>query len=223
MRSVRTVAIQKVRVAEVQDLSPPPSSFGVDLTRLAEPRFFLPAIECQQAFCLTAGRTSTRISAFSNLRPIFQDGTHMKTFSAKPHEVKREWFVVDATDKVLGRLATEIARRLRGKHKAIYTPHVDTGDFIVVTNVERLALPAIKPKTRSTSATPVTPAVLRNQLQEDAATFPGSRPGNRRQGHAAEGPAGLRHAEEAEVLRWRSTSSHRPAAQGSGNLRGRHG
>ena len=64
----------------------------------------------------------------------------MKTFSAKPHEVKREWFVVDATDKVLGRLATEIARRLRGKHKAIYTPHVDTGDFIVVTNVDKITV-----------------------------------------------------------------------------------
>jgi large subunit ribosomal protein L13 len=62
----------------------------------------------------------------------------MKTFSAKPHEVKREWFEVDATDKVLGRLASAIAHRLRGKHKAIYTPHVDTGDFIVVTNVEKL-------------------------------------------------------------------------------------
>lgn len=62
----------------------------------------------------------------------------MKTFSAKPHEVKRDWFVVDATDKVLGRLATEIARRLRGKHKPEYTPHVDTGDFIVVVNAEKL-------------------------------------------------------------------------------------
>ena len=62
----------------------------------------------------------------------------MKTFSAKPHEVKRDWFVVDGTDKVLGRLAAEVARRLRGKHKAIYTPHVDTGDFIVVVNVEKL-------------------------------------------------------------------------------------
>jgi large subunit ribosomal protein L13 len=62
----------------------------------------------------------------------------MKTFSAKPAEVTRDWFVVDASDKVLGRLATEIARRLRGKHKAIYTPHVDTGDFIVVTNVEKI-------------------------------------------------------------------------------------
>ncbi|MDR1849465.1 MAG: 50S ribosomal protein L13 [Zoogloeaceae bacterium] len=64
----------------------------------------------------------------------------MKTFSAKPHEVERDWFVVDASGKVLGRLASEIARRLRGKHKAIYTPHVDTGDFIIVTNVEKLVV-----------------------------------------------------------------------------------
>ena len=62
----------------------------------------------------------------------------MKTFSAKPHEVQRDWFVVDATDKVLGRVASEVARRLRGKHKPVYTPHVDTGDFIVVVNVEKL-------------------------------------------------------------------------------------
>lgn len=62
----------------------------------------------------------------------------MKTFSAKPHEVKRDWFVVDASCKVLGRLAAEIARRLRGKHKAIYTPHVDTGDYIVVVNVDKI-------------------------------------------------------------------------------------
>ena len=62
----------------------------------------------------------------------------MKTFSAKPHEVKRDWFVVDATDKVLGRLAAEIARRLRGKHKPEYTPHVDTGDYIVVVNADKL-------------------------------------------------------------------------------------
>ena len=62
----------------------------------------------------------------------------MKTFSAKSHEVQREWFVVDASDKVLGRLASEIARRLRGKHKTIYTPHVDTGDFIVVVNADKI-------------------------------------------------------------------------------------
>ena len=68
----------------------------------------------------------------------------MKTFSAKPHEVERDWFVGDATDKVLGRLATEIARRLRGKHKPVYTPHVDTGDFIVVVNVEKLRVTGAK-------------------------------------------------------------------------------
>ncbi|MCB1906783.1 MAG: 50S ribosomal protein L13 [Rhodocyclaceae bacterium] len=68
----------------------------------------------------------------------------MKTFSAKPHEVKRDWFVVDATDKVLGRLAAEVARRLRGKHKAEYTPHVDTGDYIVVVNVEKLRVTGAK-------------------------------------------------------------------------------
>jgi len=62
----------------------------------------------------------------------------MKTFSAKTHEVKRDWFVVDATDKVLGRLAAEIAHRLRGKHKPEFTPHVDTGDYIVVVNAEKL-------------------------------------------------------------------------------------
>ena len=62
----------------------------------------------------------------------------MKTFSAKHHEVTHDWFVVDATDKVLGRLAAEIALRLRGKHKPEFTPHVDTGDFIVVVNAGQL-------------------------------------------------------------------------------------
>lgn len=62
----------------------------------------------------------------------------MKTFSAKPHEVKRDWYVVDADGKVLGRLASEIARRLRGKHKPEYTPHVDTGDYIIVINAEKV-------------------------------------------------------------------------------------
>ncbi len=63
-----------------------------------------------------------------------------KTFSAKARQVKQDWYVVDASGKVLGRLASEIALRLRGKHKAIYTPHVDTGDFIVVVNAEKIAL-----------------------------------------------------------------------------------
>ena len=62
----------------------------------------------------------------------------MPTFSAKPAEVKREWYLVDAGEKVLGRLASEIATRLRGKHKPEYTPHVDTGDHIVVVNASRV-------------------------------------------------------------------------------------
>jgi large subunit ribosomal protein L13 len=70
----------------------------------------------------------------------------MKTFVAKPAEVKRDWYVVDAEGKTLGRLATEIALRLRGKHKAEYTPHVDTGDYIIVINAEKVAVTGNKAK-----------------------------------------------------------------------------
>ena len=62
----------------------------------------------------------------------------MRTFSAKAHEVSRDWYVVDAAGKTLGRLATEIARRLRGKHKPEFTPHVDTGDYIIVVNADKV-------------------------------------------------------------------------------------
>jgi large subunit ribosomal protein L13 len=62
----------------------------------------------------------------------------MKTFSAKPTDITREWYVVDANEQILGRLAAGIALRLRGKHTAIFTPHMDTGDFIVVTNVDKI-------------------------------------------------------------------------------------
>ncbi len=71
-------------------------------------------------------------------------GTSMKTFSAKPETVKRDWYVIDATDKVLGRLSSEIARRLRGKHKPEYTPHVDTGDYIIVINAEKVRVTGTK-------------------------------------------------------------------------------
>ena len=70
----------------------------------------------------------------------------MKTFSAKPAEVRRDWYVVDATGQTLGRLSTEIARRLRGKHKPEYTPHVDTGDYIVVVNAEKIRVTGNKLK-----------------------------------------------------------------------------
>ena len=68
----------------------------------------------------------------------------MGTFNAKPQEVQHDWFVVDAEQKVLGRLAVEIARRLRGKHKPEYTPHVDTGDFIVVVNAAKIRVTGAK-------------------------------------------------------------------------------
>ena len=64
----------------------------------------------------------------------------MKTFTAKAEETKQDWYVVDASGKVLGRFASEIALRLWGKHKATYTPHVDTGDFIIVVNAEKIIL-----------------------------------------------------------------------------------
>jgi len=70
------------------------------------------------------------------------------TLSAKPAEVRRDWFVVDADGKTLGRMATEIARRLRGKHKTIYTPHVDTGDYIVVINAEKIRVTGNKLKNK---------------------------------------------------------------------------
>ena len=70
----------------------------------------------------------------------------MKTYSAKPSEVTREWYIVDASDKVLGRLASQIAHRLRGKHKPEFTRHIDTGDFIVVVNVVKLRVTGNKAK-----------------------------------------------------------------------------
>ncbi len=72
----------------------------------------------------------------------------MKTFSAKADEIKREWFIIDAENVILGRMATEIARRLRGKHKPEFTPHVDTGDYIVVVNAEKLAVTGNKMKNK---------------------------------------------------------------------------
>jgi large subunit ribosomal protein L13 len=64
----------------------------------------------------------------------------MKTFVAKEQDTIKKWYLVDAEDKILGRLATQIATRLRGKHKPVFTPHADTGDFIVVVNAEKIAL-----------------------------------------------------------------------------------
>jgi large subunit ribosomal protein L13 len=70
----------------------------------------------------------------------------MKTYSAKPSDVRRGWYLIDAQGKTLGRLATELARRLRGKHKATYTPHVDTGDFLIVINAAKIRVTGHKLK-----------------------------------------------------------------------------
>ncbi len=64
----------------------------------------------------------------------------MKSYMAKPAEIDRKWYVIDATDQVLGRLSSEVASILRGKHKAIYTPHVDTGDFVIIINASKIKL-----------------------------------------------------------------------------------
>lgn len=72
----------------------------------------------------------------------------MSTYMAKKEEIKREWFLIDAKGKVLGRLASEIAKILRGKHKPIYTPHVDTGDFVIVINAKDVLLTGKKENTK---------------------------------------------------------------------------
>ncbi|MEA3499775.1 MAG: 50S ribosomal protein L13 [Candidatus Marinimicrobia bacterium] len=73
----------------------------------------------------------------------------MKTYSAKPDDINHEWFVVDAKDKVLGRLASDIAQILRGKHKPIFTPHMDTGDFVVVVNADKIRVTGKKEQMKS--------------------------------------------------------------------------
>lgn len=70
----------------------------------------------------------------------------MSTFSAKPQDVRRDWYVIDASGKTLGRLSTELARRLRGKHKPEYTPHVDTGDHLIVVNADKIRVTGNKRK-----------------------------------------------------------------------------
>ena len=72
----------------------------------------------------------------------------MKTYHAKPHEVEREWLLIDATDLVLGRLSTQVAQILKGKTKPQYTPHVDTGDFVVIINAEKIRLTGNKANTK---------------------------------------------------------------------------
>ncbi len=97
----------------------------------------------------------------------------MRTFSAKPSEVERDWYVVDATDKTLGRLASELAHRLRGKHKAVFTPHVDTGDYIVVINAEKVRVTGRKERDKVYHRHTGYPGGLKSQaVAEVRATHP---------------------------------------------------
>src|SRR4051812_49769529 len=89
----------------------------------------------QEAWLFSSGNIAATGRAILNIpyKPF-----DMKTFSAKPSDITQDWYVVDASGTTLGRLASAVAHRLRGKHKAIFTPHMDTGDYIIVTNVEKL-------------------------------------------------------------------------------------
>ncbi len=122
----------------------------------------------------------------------------MKTFSAKPETVRRDWFVVDASGKTLGRLATELARRLRGKHKPEFTPHVDTGDYIVVINAEKVRVTG---KKMSDKVYYHHTGYIGHTEVRDPGQAPAARPraGARggREGHVAEEPARSTDAEEA--------------------------
>lgn len=115
----------------------------------------------------------------------------MKTFSAKPHEVQRSWYVVDASDKVLGRLASEIAKRLRGKHKAIYTPHVDTGDYIIVVNAAKLRVTGKKAEDKKYYRHSNYPGGIRETtFSEMQARFPGRALEKAVRGMLPKGPLG---------------------------------
>ncbi len=105
-----------------------------------------PALQCtgdiNNVLALGASQQLTTLVGLQNkLQTLYlYSGTIMKTFVAKPHEVQREWYVIDAKGKVLGRVASEVARRLRGKHKPEFTPHVDTGDYIVIINAAEIVV-----------------------------------------------------------------------------------
>ncbi len=146
----------------------------------------------------------------------------MKTFVAKPHEVQRDWFVIDAKGKVLGRVASEVARRLRGKHKPEFTPHVDTGDYIVIINAADIVVTGSKAKDKKYFRHTTYPGGIREtnfeKLQE---RFPGRAIQKAVKGMLPKGPL-LRHDQETEGVRRCRAPAHRPAAQDAGYLRKRH-
>jgi large subunit ribosomal protein L13 len=135
----------------------------------------------------------------------------MKTFSAKPHEVTRDWFVIDATDKVLGRVASEVARRLRGKHKPIFTPHVDTGDFIIVVNAAKLRVTGNKTQDKKYYRHSGYPGgIYETNFQKMQSRFPGRALEKAVKGMLPKGPLGYAMIKKLKVY---AESTHPHGAQ----------
>ncbi len=135
----------------------------------------------------------------------------MKTFSAKPSDIVRDWYVVDATDQVLGRLASQIALRLRGKHKPIYTPHMDTGDFIVVTNVDKLRVTGDKAENKLYHRHSGYPGgISTTNFSKMQARFPGRALEKAVRGMLPKGPLGYAMLKK---LKYYAGSSHPHTAQ----------
>ena len=144
----------------------------------------------------------------------------MKTFSAKPADVTHEWFVIDATDKVLGRVASEVALRLRGKHKAIYTPHVDTGDFIVIVNADKLRVTGAKAIDKVYYRHSGYPGgIYGTNFSDMQAKHPGRALEKAVKGMLPKGPLGYAMIKKLKVYGGARAPAHRPAAQSAGNLR----
>ena len=124
----------------------------------------------------------------------------MKTFVAKPHEVTREWFVIDAKDKVLGRVASEVARRLRGKHKPEFTPHVDTGDYIIIINAADIVVTGNKSKDKKYFRHTTYPGGIREtNFEKMQARFPGRAMQKAVKGMLPKGPLGYAMIKKLKV------------------------
>jgi len=135
----------------------------------------------------------------------------MKTFSAKGHEVQRDWYVIDATDKVLGRVASEVALRLRGKHKPEFTPHVDTGDFIVVVNASKLRVTGTKALNKVYYRHSGYPGgIYETNFQKMQARFPGRALEKAVKGMLPKGPLGYAMIKKLKVY---ADATHPHAAQ----------
>ena len=143
----------------------------------------------------------------------------MKTYVAKPADRERNWLVVDASGQTLGRLATQIADTLRGKRKPTYTPHVDTGDFVIVVNAEKISVTGNKRNDKRYyrhSGYPGRAEVA--DAGRDARAPAGRGHPDRREGHAAPQPLGAQADHQAEGLRRSRASARRPAAATDGDL-----